>query len=865
MNLKQSRIFIGLFFLLFLLSGYYAFLTDNRLDNNYLQSLNKVTLNNSQSNYEISTDLNNLAGVEKYPKVNFFPTKKLQKLKIFLEFFQDGYAQSGLYSRDLFLSHKRIAEIISFNKKINHTDLKYHLNWYFDEINKLIKKENSEKDYKKRVENLNLIYKYVDKHKTDLETTYYFDDDLENDNNLKILFYDVFETLKKEISKKVPIFNSDQRIIFFEEIKQNRDFGWYEIEFNDNFQKFDYQIKSKNIDEKFDNKKLKFELDNETYLSISQSPFLQINWQDFKKENNQFVFYLPANLTKDLDYLISYRNFFPSNNTIELIEFSRIDNEVCFNSQDFSFLTSDIANFYNYYENCLNLIHSRSLSSLLNYDQTQFKFKAKKNNYYLLRVRGDNLNFYNLPELKISFDLNTTLKVKKTCDFKGSFFNNFKKQEIKKTNHQISYQVEKLPHNLFVSLKQNLPLGFKLNYFENNDSVKIVITNQFLIFSQKIFYLSFLIIFILLINIFSLKKTKKSIFFYAKVLFLRIKLLLVKIINYLFLQVKKIIIFFSQKTRIINLILFIFLNYWFVYYANFASDRMSILYLLVFIILIAGYSLEDRIAFGLALIYLILTPFQLSFGDEIIAENLAILAYFSLVIGTIRALFTLNSKKLNSFKKMPTLIKNDYKNIISRCKNFTKKHPLSAKFVIFIFEEIFYLFLIFFFSWVFILNISKQYNFSLDYFGSGANLKFIQIFVFFYFIVSLFFFLLFKKIKKIDYKSKILIIFILFVLFSNNYGDYVEEKYSNRPLINEITYLRGDVWWEVTLLGKNFGQAVYENSFLKLNNKDVRVLSWNDKEIVISINSQIDQSGFVEVSNNHGKTIKKYLKIKNDD
>jgi hypothetical protein len=873
MKISKSKLFITLIFLLLLVSGFYGFLAKNNLNFDYIKILNKVILNQPNEVYEIETEFNNVGRLEKYPKVSFFPNGNLLKIKIFFEFFQDGYSESDIYDRNLFIAHKRIAEVISYHKKINYEKLDKQLKTYYKIINGLIEKENENSDFRKKTENLNLIYHYVNKHETDLETFFYFSDELDPlvNNHLKILFYDIFQSLKTKIVNLIPIFTNEQRVVFFEEIKSKKDFGYYDLYLDNSFKEFNYyqnnELLSKQdvgISEKFTFNN--FKIDKNNFLKISQKPFLEINWYNFKKEDNQFQYYLPKDLKDGENYLVSYRNFFPSANSIQLIEFSQIENENCQISSELSFLDNKTNYLYNYYKNCFKLIHNRSLASLLDYGQTQFKFKAEKNHFYLLRVVGKDLSFYNLPEVKISSDLNINLTLEKIKNIDKSLVSSRPKDlKFSQNRNHLSYKLNLLPNYLVVKLKNNLPFGFSLKItqvYDENFS-QIIISNSFFNFSQKIFFLSIIILIISVINEVLLCQNKKNCYFYWCKLFSKICLFLKKIRIALFSFLSKSFILISTKIRIINLILFAFLNYWLFYNGSIASDRMSILYLISFVFTIVGFCFDDRVAFGMALFYLILTPFQLSFGDEIIAENLAILAYYGLVVGTLIALFTLNSKSnSNSILKIFSLILSDLKKFAKVYKKYTNIHPLIAKINLFFFEQIIYFLLIVFFSWTFFINFSSQYDFIVSYFGIKANLRFIQIFISFDFILSAISIMVLRKIKNFDYKSKFLVLLIIISLFSGRYFSFIKKQYEGKPLINEINYLRGDVWWEVTLNGKNFGEAHYQDCYLKLKNKDVRVLYWGDDKVIFSINSQINQSGFLQLSNTYGKTTKKYLKIK---
>lgn len=69
---------------------------------------------------------------------------------------------------------------------------------------------------------------------------------------------------------------------------------------------------------------------------------------------------------------------------------------------------------------------------------------------------------------------------------------------------------------------------------------------------------------------------------------------------------------------------------------------IGVLIITVFTLFIfLAYKLSSRVAFLFALIFLILTPIFLEFGNELVAENFAMWAYLLLVIGTVQALIEL--------------------------------------------------------------------------------------------------------------------------------------------------------------------------------------------------------------------------------
>jgi len=85
---------------------------------------------------------------------------------------------------------------------------------------------------------------------------------------------------------------------------------------------------------------------------------------------------------------------------------------------------------------------------------------------------------------------------------------------------------------------------------------------------------------------------------------------------------------------ILKIISIIFLAVILIY---FKADLVSIVIAFYFLLSLV-FSLKSRYSFGIGLFFLILTAFLLTLGNEGVAENYAVYAFYFLVIGTITAL-----------------------------------------------------------------------------------------------------------------------------------------------------------------------------------------------------------------------------------
>ena len=90
---------------------------------------------------------------------------------------------------------------------------------------------------------------------------------------------------------------------------------------------------------------------------------------------------------------------------------------------------------------------------------------------------------------------------------------------------------------------------------------------------------------------------------------------------------------FNQITLIILVILGILID---IFVFKFTSDFIILFLTGLWVLSIYRFKFEGRVSIGFALFFLILCPFLLIFGKELIAEKVAIWAYMFLVVGVIQ-------------------------------------------------------------------------------------------------------------------------------------------------------------------------------------------------------------------------------------
>lgn len=154
-------------------------------------------------------------------------------------------------------------------------------------------------------------------------------------------------------------------------------------------------------------------------------------------------------------------------------------------------------------------------------------------------------------------------------------------------------------------------------------------------FLNKILYSSFFLwVLLIFLKRFNLKpEINISLFFFLSLLLFSI-LFFKQILK--FLKDSPLFLKLILTNYFFWLILGIFLIFLDIFVFRISSDLLILLLIVLWIILVYRYKFDGRFSIGLALGFLVLCPFLLSFNNKPIADKAAIWAYLFLVVGVIQ-------------------------------------------------------------------------------------------------------------------------------------------------------------------------------------------------------------------------------------
>lgn len=271
-------------------------------------------------------------------------------------------------------------------------------------------------------------------------------------------------------------------------------------------------------------------------------------------------------------------------------------------------------------------------------------------------------------------------------------------------------------------------------------------------------------------------------------------------------------------------------------------DSLFIGLLFLWTLISRRFHFESRITGIFALVFLVITPIMLIFGQDTLAEKFAVWAYLFLCITVVQQIYELKKNPKNQF----TLKK--FKNNLFKFELDRNNH--FAQFIYHYFKPALYLLTLFFLfkSGQRIFESSKLYQ---QFFPENYLEKYIFETLIPYLILLTVSVFVFFKVKML-FKNLVFISFFisLVILFSSSVMVNLSTKFRDLPRIVSISPNNfSEAWVDVTIEGKNFQDKPFIGKVL-INNNEQRIIDWTDSMIIFRTDPYKLKSGLLEIITN---------------